>query len=716
MDGKRGLTFFHQLLGWLSLFNPLLVALAVLVCAGGSYTVFVCFGRALASRGRFRWFWLAAICVSFGADVWTTHFIAMLAYMPALPFVYGFGRTACSILIAIFGSAIPFGYLILRPGRFGVIAGSGLGLVIGAMHFTGMSAMNTFGRGLYDPAFGLSGLAVGIVMSGAAIAAARRPGGRHSLVVASLCLVLAICGLHFIAMGGFSLAPPSAGAALADHASIATLIGTEWLALAVAGISCIILIATFATAVTDRRIGALQAHEADMLRYQARHDETTGLPNRLFLRECLAEAARAAEGRRGFAILSIDLDRFKLVNEIYGREAGDCLLLQAVARMRNLLEMADVVARIGGDKFVVLRRSEAHAQAAMALAERLIRALEEPFAVDGHSIAIAASVGVALSPPEAGTGEAVLLDAETALRHARMQGGGRAFLFEAEMRRQQEARRQLEYDFRLAIESRQFILHYQPLFDSDTLALIGFEALVRWQHPTRGLVSPADFIPFAERSGLINRLGLWVLETACAETARWPDPLRISINISPVQLRSGDLVGAVGAALEKSGLPARRLELEVTEGALIENPAQARSILSRLKDMGAQITIDDFGTGYSSLSYLRHFPFDRIKIDRSFLEHLEEDSDALLIVRAIINLGHSLRVGVLAEGVETPGQLQLLRKQNCDQLQGYLLGRPVPVTSATALVKTHARAGGLLLPAPKAPQDAALGASPALSG
>ncbi len=436
-----------------------------------------------------------------------------------------------------------------------------------------------------------------------------------------------------------------------------------------------------------------------MLRYHLRHDEVTGLPNRLFLKERLAVAMTAPEARRNLCVLLIDLDRFKPVNQLCGKEAGDFLLRQAALRIQNLIGAADKAARIGGDKFAILHYAAVLPAGAIALAEQVIQSLCEPFIVDGHSVAIGASVGITLYPEEGAISEAVLQDAETALLHARELGGGRPCLFELDMRRQQENRRQMEHDFRQAIEDRQFLVHYQPLFDCTGIALSGFEALVRWQHPTRGMVSPAQFIPMAEKSGLITKMGLLVLETACAEAAKWPEHLRISVNISPVQLRAGDLVDAVKAALDRTGLPACRLELEVTEGALIEKPEQARAVLSRLKDMGVQIAIDDFGTGYSSLSYLRHFPFDRIKIDRSFIEHLQRDSDALLIVRAIINLGHSLGVGVLAEGIETAEQLQLLREQGCDQIQGYLLGRPAPIAGALAVMETDKNAARQFAPA-----------------
>jgi diguanylate cyclase (GGDEF)-like protein len=708
------LIFFRRIFEWLSLFDPMLLALALTICAGGSYTVFVCITRALQAQGRLRWFWLTAVCLCFDADVWAAHFIAMLAYLPALPFAYDPEGIFGSFCIATIGCGASLAYFMWRPGGgfTAIVSGLCFGLTIALTHLIGIGAMND-GSSSSKPVHNLAGIAIAILFSGLAVRAFQARRRLFNVVLAAFFHSVAVFGLFFAAMSGFSVGlagrhPYTAGL---SRGLLDTLVNTESIALAIASASGIVLIATLSAAMADRRIGVLQAQEADKLRDQMRHDGTTGLPNRLFLGERLQQAMAATMADRGFAVLTLDLDNFMPVNDLYGRDAGDDLLRQVAGRLRTLLGPSDFAARIGGDKFALLRYATELPGGAVAFAEQLIRALQEPFTVAGDRVAIGASVGIAVNAAadaaEGVTPETLLQNAETALHDARKQGGGQSCLFKPEMRSRKEARRQLEHDFRHAIEAREFIIYYQPLFEANNLALSGFEALVRWQHPVRGMVSPAEFIPFAEKSGLITALGLLVLETACMEAKAWPEHMRISVNISPVQLRVGDLVNVVGAVLLRTGLPANRLELEVTEGALIEDPEQARSILSRLKDMGVQVTIDDFGTGYSSLSYLRHFPFDRIKIDRSFIQHLEGDADALAIVRAIINLGHSLRVQVLAEGVETPGQLQLLRRQGCDQLQGYLLGRPAPISDATALT-AQAVPYGPERPAPKRAENAEL--------
>ena len=685
-----GLASF-SLSDWPSLFDPPLLVLALLVCAAGSFTVFTSLDRASVATGRSRSLWLAAVCVCFGANLEATYFVALLAYVPVLPFSYEIKAILGSFLAAAAGCAIPFSLLLAPwPGKrvSALLTGAGLGLTIACTHWICLHDLRGVGRAGAPVAFDLPGFGLAVMGSwlAADVLRARR---WYTPVIAGLCLAVAIFGEFFFALRLLHPWLPRVVGAL-DQQLLDSLVNTESVALVVAGISGAILMVAFYAALTDRRISALKVREANKRHDQMCHDPTTGLPNRLGLHERMREMA--LDARTGsLAVVVVDLDRFKLVNEFFGRQAGDDVLREAGERLQALVSPEDIVGRVGGDKFVILYHM-AVPEDVTGFAEEVVRALDQPFLVEDQSLPVGASIGVATALPAGESVETLLQDADLALHYARAAGGGQFRLFESGMRREQAERHAFERDFRRAIEAREFIVYYQPLFDSDKLTLCGFEALVRWQHPVRGLISPAEFIPFAEQTGLITTLGLFVMETACTAAAGWPDGLRIAINISPVQLRIGDLVGAVSATLAKTGLPARRLELEMTEGALIENPEQARLILSRLKAAGVRIAIDDFGTGYSSLSYLRQFPFDRIKIDRSFIKNLEADSDALLIVRAIIDLGHSLGAGVLAEGVETTRQLQLLRNQNCDVLQGFLLGKPLPIGAVGALVANHVRA------------------------
>ena len=410
----------------------------------------------------------------------------------------------------------------------------------------------------------------------------------------------------------------------------------------------------------------------------ALHDSLTGLPNRRLFLERLAEAiGRTDQTGEGCAVLWIDLDRFKYVNDLHGHVFGDRVLLQVVGRLRSLLRGDDVVARFGGDEFCILQTAVGDCALSETLAGRLLSLLSEPYLVDGQEVLLSASVGMALSPADGTSVDELLTNADTALYRAK-EGRGTFRRYEPAMAIRIAERRVLEQGLRSALALQQLAVFYQPIFDGETLEVTGFEALVRWPHPTRGEISPEDFISVAEESGLIVELGHWVMETACAEAMRWPGLLRVAVNLSPKQFLGADLSGRVASVLATTGLPGERLTLEVTEGVLIDNSDRAVAAMADLKDQGVRISLDDFGTGYSSLSYLRRFPFDCLKIDRSFVRNLCEDAGSQAIVQAILALGHSLQLKVVAEGVETRAQLEWLRSVRCAEIQGFLLGRPMP--------------------------------------
>jgi diguanylate cyclase (GGDEF)-like protein len=427
----------------------------------------------------------------------------------------------------------------------------------------------------------------------------------------------------------------------------------------------------------------------------ALHDSLTGLPNRrLFLDRLAAAISRSDRNGEGCAVLWIDLDRFKYVNDLHGHVFGDRVLLQVVNRLRSLLRGDDVVARFGGDEFCILLTDVGDPALPEALARRLLDLLSEPYPVDGQEVLLGASVGIAICPADGSSVDELLTNADTALYRAK-EGRGTFRLYEPAMAIRIAERRILEQGLRSALALRQLVVFYQPIFDSVTLEVTGFEALVRWPHPTRGDISPDEFISVAEESGLIVELGHWVMETACAEAVRWGGSRRIAVNLSPKQFLEPDLAGRVASVLAKTGLSGERLTLEVTEGVLIDNSDRAFAAMSDLKDQGVRLALDDFGTGYSSLSYLRRFPFDCLKIDRSFMRTLCEDDGSQAIVQAILALGRSLKLKVVAEGVETDAQLQWLRSAQCTEIQGFVLGRPMParairdfLSEATALARS----------------------------
>ncbi|MFC3125519.1 putative bifunctional diguanylate cyclase/phosphodiesterase [Pseudoroseomonas globiformis] len=415
---------------------------------------------------------------------------------------------------------------------------------------------------------------------------------------------------------------------------------------------------------------------------QALRDPLTGLSNRLMFRRHMRQAACCAGAEHSVALLYLDLDGFKTVNDTLGHPIGDELLRAVAARLQGSVRENDLIARIGGDEFVIVQLGVPQPATAIALAERLIRAIQTPFSIQSHQILIGTSIGMAGSTAAAADADSLLRDADIALYVAKAEGRGTWRAFKPEMDQQMQARRRLEIELHTALAERQFEVFYQPLMQVTTGDLAGFEALLRWNHPERGSVSPAEFIPLAEETRLIKPLGAWVLERACRDAAKWPAHLKIAINLSPVQFVKGNLVEEVEHALSTSGLAPDRLELEITESVMLQNSDETLQVLNQLRAIGVQISMDDFGTGYSSLSYLRKFPFDKIKIDQTFVRSLGDGKGSLEIVRAVVGLGRALSMKVLAEGVETADQLAALRAEGCDEVQGYLFSKPAPLAEA----------------------------------
>ncbi|ENZ77695.1 putative bifunctional diguanylate cyclase/phosphodiesterase, partial [Caulobacter vibrioides] len=419
----------------------------------------------------------------------------------------------------------------------------------------------------------------------------------------------------------------------------------------------------------------------------AHYDPLTELPNRVLFQKSLAEAlARRARNGDQLAVHFIDLDRFKTVNDTLGHPLGDALLRVAAERLRNCVREGDTVARLGGDEFAVVQTGLKDMTGATRLAERVVEAMSAPFDLQGHQVVIGASVGVSVAPSDGEDADELLKKADMALYRAKAEGRGAFHFFEHAMDEQLQARRALELDLRRALQAGEFELFYQPLYNLGDERVTGCEALLRWRHPERGMVSPADFIPLAEEIGLIVPLGEWVLRKACAEAAQWPDHVRLAVNLSPAQFRDRGLVRTVVSALAGSGLPAQRLELEITESVLLQDSQSNMTMLHDLKALGVRISMDDFGTGYSSLSYLRSFPFDKIKIDQTFVRDILEDSDAMAIIKAVLDLGSSMGIVTTAEGVETLEQLNALRGQGCAEIQGYFISRPAPAAEIAKML------------------------------
>jgi diguanylate cyclase (GGDEF)-like protein len=428
--------------------------------------------------------------------------------------------------------------------------------------------------------------------------------------------------------------------------------------------------------------------------YLAHHDSLTGLGNRLLFKEQLEEALKDVSiAPHPLAVLFLDLDGFKAVNDTLGHSVGDLLLKLVATKLRDILPRTDRIARLGGDEFAILQISSTQPGSSIALAEKIIEVVGQPSSIDGHDVTVGASVGIAVAHPGNMNTENFLKSADLAMYSAKSDGRGTYRMFDPEMDAIVQARRLLEREMRTALAQDGFRLFYQPLVNLQTKKVTAFEALMRWQHPERGMVPPSEFIPVAEEMGLIVQLGEWALRHACAEATEWPDGICVSVNLSPLQFSKGSLVSTVMSALASAGLPASRLELEITESVLLEKSERNISILNQLRDLGVRISMDDFGTGYSSIGYLRSFPFDKIKIDQSFVRDLLVDEGSLAIVRAIAGLGVSFGMTTTAEGVETEEQMRCLNLEGCIEVQGYLYSKAVPANEIVGVLERLASRG-----------------------
>jgi diguanylate cyclase (GGDEF)-like protein len=432
-----------------------------------------------------------------------------------------------------------------------------------------------------------------------------------------------------------------------------------------------------------------QAEEA--LQFVAKHDALTQLPNRIMFHDRLELAmARAKRNGRQLAVMFIDMDRFKVINDTLGHDAGDLLLREVAKRLTDTLRASDTVARLGGDEFVVLIEEVSNPVHLGTIAQKLIDALAASFLLSGQEYHITASIGISTYPDDSDDIQTLLKNADIAMYRAKEQGRNAFQFYSVQMNVHSIERLTFESSLRRALERNELVLHYQPLIDIRTGRITGVEALMRWQHPEMGLVPPGKFIPLAEETGLIVPIGEWALRTACAQHRAWEQEglghLRVAVNLSPRQFQQGDLLKSVARVLAQTGCNAKSLEFEITEGMVMRNPESAVTLLQQLKDMGIHVSIDDFGTGYSSLGYLKRFPIDSLKIDRSFVTDVPQDTGDVAITVAIIAMAHSLGLKVVAEGVETREQLDFLRKQGCDEMQGYYFSKPLPVEQVTALL------------------------------
>ncbi|MBV8193382.1 MAG: EAL domain-containing protein [Alphaproteobacteria bacterium] len=631
---------------------------------------------------RFGWIFLTAIAA--GATIWCTHFVAMLGYEVDVPVHLDPVLTIVSLIVAIVGMSIGLAVGLWGAGAlYPLIGGALAGGAISAMHYTGMAAFRVDGLVEWRIPYVVASVLCSIAFSAAAFAAlcSARLSGRRRLWLGAGLFATAIVTLHFVAMTALRIAPLS----LSDKPL--TSEGMRALGLATALVGLIVIAAGIAAALIDRhtRSDAMQR-----LRHMAMNDALTGLPNRSsFQAELQRQVDVARTAGTKLAVVAIDLDRFKEINDVHGHKAGDDVLVMLADRMRDQLQGEEVVARLGGDEFVALTRFQERGDLAK-FAARLDAALKAPVSFGTMSARVGAGIGVAVFPDHAESVEALVNNADLAMYRAKHEGSFEPRFYDASLDEIVRERRELANDLRRAIEEDQLALHYQVQTSITTREVTGYEALLRWHHPLRGNIPPEVFIPVAEESGLILPLGEWVLRQACRDATTWPNQSKVSVNVSPLQLAHADLPGLFRQVLGETGLPARRLEIELTETAFVTDRVRALHILQQIKALGVGVALDDFGTGFSSLETLRVFPFDKIKLDRFFISGLADSPQAIAIVRAVLALGKSLAIPVLAEGIETDEQLEVLRREGCDEAQGFLLGRPAPMPS-TIVVGAVAR-------------------------
>ncbi|WP_350298000.1 EAL domain-containing protein [Pseudomonas putida] len=671
-------------------YSSSLVLISLCVAILASYTALDLTGRIATAKGRAACLWMGGGALAMGIGVWSMHFIGMLAFSLPIDLGYDLALTAFSLLIAVLSSGFAL-WLVSQPSLPALQLGFGaliMGAGIACMHYTGMAALRMLPGIDYDPTLFGASLLIAVGASAAALWIAFRlrrhtPYVRQIRGLAAVVMGVAIVGMHYTGMAAANFPEGSfcgaLGGGLQGDSLVYLVLITTLAVLAVA----------LLTSVLDARLEARTAELARSLTLAnqeltqlALHDTLTDLPNRTLLADRIEQAiAKVAEQGGCFALMFIDLDGFKPVNDAFGHHIGDLLLKAVAARLRGHLHSQDTLARIGGDEFVLLVELQ-EPNDAMDVAVKQVNLVSRPFRVAEHDLQLSASLGIVLYPGNGQDQHELLRNADAAMYHAKSAGKNGYSFFDVSMNSNARQQLQLLQDLRLALEQRQFRLHYQPKFDAQACQPIGAEALLRWEHPQQGLLLPDRFIGLAEKTGLIIPIGEWVLTEACRQMRQWLDQghhgWRMAVNLSAIQFCHTGLVDSVARALQQNGLPANCLTLEITETTAMHDADASLTVLQRLSDMGVDLSIDDFGTGYSSLMYLKRLPANELKIDRGFVRDLEQDSDDAAIVSAIVALGQALGLRIVAEGVETDKQQDFLTRLGCDSLQGYLLGQPVP--------------------------------------
>ena len=650
--------------------NLWLVLLAAMVCVCGAFTGFGLFVRAQKANRLQAYGWYFLSSVALGGSIWCTHFIAMMAYKSPALIELEPVLTCLSLWVAMIGTGL--GLLLAghwRAKQAPWIGGAVVGLSIAAMHYTGMLAYRVKGMVIWDQPHILASIIMSMAFSMGALIMARRDMAERTRLFASGIFVLAVVSLHFTGMAAFKVQVLDLPHTMTNADALTSL------ALAVAMMGMMIVGTGLVTYLIDNQN---QSESIAKLREMAITDVLTGLPNRAGLSSwAVHELARVRSEGDHLAVVVIDLDHFKEINDVHGHRAGDMVLKTISRRFGAMLKRGELMARLGGDEFAALCRYRFQ-EDLIDFLERLQAALNQDIAYETSLLKSGGSLGVASYPVDGEDLDTLLKNADLAMYRAKTSHLQKICYYEPTMDEKVRERRALAADLRDAITHNQLQVYYQVQTSLGTGEITGYEALVRWKHPVRGFVPPMEFIPLAEETGMIFELGEWVLRQACAHAATWPEAIKVAVNLSPVQVVNADLPVLVHQILINTGLSPSRLELELTESTIINDKVRSLHVLRRIKALGVTIALDDFGTGYSSLATLRTFPFDKIKLDRTFMSEIETSLQAKAIIRAVLALGKSLGVPVLAEGIETPEQMAILSAEGCDEGQGYFLGRPQP--------------------------------------
>ena len=679
-----------------------LVLISLLIAFIASFTALDTAGRVASSQGWKARFWLAGGGTAMGIGVWSMHFIGMLAMKFPMPMHYSIGYTGVSLLLVIVASIVALQQVVSqqhlgweRLTRGALLLGSG---IVG-MHYLGMYALLIDPGIVWDRGMVILSIVIAYVASGVALwLAFELRKGESGIVLrrlqASLVMGFAIAGMHYVGMDAASF---KSGSHMYGHGinSPALAIWVFLFTLTILG--CSLLVSMIDSQIKTTRL-AKKLHQANReLHKLAMHDPLTLLPNRAYLEEQLDHYIQGASSGSAFALMFLDLDGFKMINDAYGHHIGDRLLIMVTERLKNILDSDHVLARVGGDEFVLLTPSTS-AEMAERIAAGMVKAIEKPFHISDYELMVSISIGIALYPPHGSEGRDMMFNADVAMYHTKNNGRNGFSVYRPDMNPMGKSQVQLKNELWRALYHNELRLFYQPKNDAGSGQIIGYEALVRWQHPVRGLLSPDKFLPVAEKSGMIIQVGEWVLNEACRQLAIWHaqgnTELSVSVNLSALQFEQEMLAQVVLNALTTNNVPPEKMILEITETTAMRSPKETIRILNILKEHGIQVSIDDFGTGYSSLLYLQSIPASELKIDRAFVREINNNHTDTRLLAMIIELAKNMNLNIVAEGVETEEQQRQLTELGCNILQGFYFSRPVPpeqLVLPEVMAKPHAQ-------------------------